>query len=186
MEQTADQARAVLTGYLAAVARGDRTAFRALYDATAGKLYATVLPILSDRDLARDVLQDVYVKIFERASDFDATRASPITWMATIARNRALDEVRRVKPAALEDQAEGFDPASEFVHPLDGRERSEELKRLMNCLSGLDEERRSMVLLAYYKGASRDALATRFGRPVATIKTILHRSLGQLRECLGT
>ncbi len=82
--------------------------------------------------------------------------------MATIARNRALDEVRRVKPAALEDQAEGFDPASEFVHPLDGRERSEELKRLMNCLSGLDEERRSMVLLAYYKGASRDTLADAF------------------------
>ncbi len=79
MEQTADQARAVLTGYLAAVARGDRTAFRALYDATAGKLYATVLPILSDRDLARDVLQDVYVKIFERAGILmpPAPRPSP-------------------------------------------------------------------------------------------------------------
>jgi RNA polymerase sigma-70 factor, ECF subfamily len=178
--------RETLLGHLSRVAQGDRQAFRALYGATSAKLFGTVLRITGNRDQANDILQDVYVKIFERAADFDPTRASPITWLATIARNHAIDEMRRIKPAMLADQPEGFDPPAETGHPLDGRERSEELKRLMACLSGLESEKRQMVMLAYYRGATRDALATQFNRPVATIKTILHRALGQLRECLGT
>jgi RNA polymerase sigma-70 factor, ECF subfamily len=177
--------RESLVGHLGRVAAGDRTAFRALYEATSAKLFGTVLRIVADRDRARDVLQDVYVRIYQKASEFDAARASPITWMATIARNRALDEVRRVRPLAIEDQPEGFDPPAESGHPLDGRERSEELQRLMNCLSGLDSDKRQMVMLAYYKGMTREALARQFSKPIATVKTILHRALGQLRECLG-
>jgi RNA polymerase sigma-70 factor (ECF subfamily) len=132
------------------------------------------------------VLQEAYVRVWEKAGEFDPVKGSAIAWMATIARNRALDEVRRVRPASLEDQPESFEPAADEVDPLAARERSEGLARLIDCLQGLDEEKRAIVLLAYYRGSSREALAKRFGRPVATIKTWLHRSLAQLRDCLST
>jgi RNA polymerase sigma-70 factor, ECF subfamily len=177
------EARQALVLLMNQVGQGDRAAFRPLYDATSAKLYGIIIRILRDPDQSRDILQEVYVRIFERARDFDASVASPITWMAAIARNRALDEVRRARPA-LVDIGEDFDPPAETQHPLDGRERSEELQRLMACLSGLDAEKRQMVMLAYYKGTTREALSQKFARPVATIKTVLHRSLAQLRECL--
>jgi len=77
------------------VAARDKAAFSALYDVTSAKLYGVVVRILHRRDLADDVLQEVYIRIWERAVDYDAGKGSPITWMAAIARNRALDEVRR-------------------------------------------------------------------------------------------
>ncbi len=133
--------------------------------------------------LAADALQEAYVRIWEKAGEFDPVKGSPLAWMATIARNRALDEVRRVRPSSLEDQPDGLRPAAEDIDPLAARERSEGLAALVECLQALDEEKRAIVLLAYYRGLSRDALAKRFGRPVPTIKTWLHRSLAQLRDC---
>jgi RNA polymerase sigma-70 factor, ECF subfamily len=168
------------------IAARDAAAFAALYQQTSAKLYGVVARILNRGDAASDVLQEVYVRIWERASEFDPAKGSALAWMATIARNRALDEVRRVRPGSLEDQPEGFEPAADEVDPLGPRERSEELAKLIGCLQRLDEEKRDVVLLAYYRGLSREALAERFGRPVATIKTWLHRSLAQLRDCLAS
>jgi RNA polymerase sigma-70 factor (ECF subfamily) len=175
-----------LTQLLSRVAGRDAAAFAALYKQTSAKLYGVVARILTRGDVAADVLQEAYVRIWEKAGDFDPVKGSPLAWMATIARNRALDEVRRVRPVSLEDQPEGFEPAAEDIDPLATRERSEGLSALINCLKGLDEEKRAIVLLAYYRGSSREALAKRFGRPVPTIKTWLHRSLAQLRDCLAS
>ena len=175
-----------ITELMERVARKDRAAFAALYRATSAKMFGTALRILRRRELAEEILQEVYTKVWERAGDFDPSKASPVTWMATIVRNRALDEVRRKAPAHLEDMPEGFEPAADLQHPLAGRERSECLKRLLACLDKLEPQRRQMVLLAYYHGASREALAKRFDRPVPTIKTWLHRSLAQLRDCLAS
>ena len=175
-----------LTHLLRRVAARDAAAFAALYKQTSAKLYGVVARILNRSDIAADVLQEAYVRVWEKAGEFDPVKGSAIAWMATIARNRALDEVRRVRPASLEDQPESFEPAADEVDPLAARERSEGLARLIDCLQGLDEEKRAIVLLAYYRGSSREALAKRFGRPVATIKTWLHRSLAQLRDCLST
>ena len=168
------------------MASGDRAAFAALYKQTHAKLYGVIARILIRNDLAGEVLQEVYVRIWRKAGDFDPAKGSPIAWMATIARNRALDEVRRVKPLALEDMPDGFEPQAEEVDPLAARDRSERLTALMRCLSRLDEEKRQIVLLAYYRGFSREALARRFSRPVPTIKTWLHRSLAQLKDCLSS
>jgi RNA polymerase sigma-70 factor (ECF subfamily) len=175
-----------LTDLMIRIATRDAAAFSALYKQTSAKLYGVVARILTRGDVAADVLQEVYVRIWEKAGEFDPVRGSPLAWMATIARNRALDEVRRVRPVSLEDQPEGFEPAAEEIDPLAARERSEGLTRLVDCLKGLDEEKRAIVLLAYYRGSSREALAKRFGRPVPTIKTWLHRSLAQLRDCLSS
>jgi RNA polymerase sigma-70 factor (ECF subfamily) len=175
-----------LTGLLIRIAARDAAAFSSLYQQTNAKLYGVVARILTRGDVAADVLQEAYVRIWEKAGDFDPVRGSALAWMATIARNRALDEVRRVRPVSLEDQPEGFEPAAEEIDPLAARERSEGLAALVDCLKALDEEKRAIVLLAYYRGASREALAKRFGRPVPTIKTWLHRSLAQLRDCLAS
>ena len=175
-----------LSNLLSRIAARDATAFAALYKQTNPKLYGVVARILTRGDAAADALQEVYVRIWEKAGEFDPHKGSPLAWMATIARNRALDEVRRVRPVSLEDQPEGFEPAAEEIDPLAARERSEGLAALVDCLKALDEEKRAIVLLAYYRGASREALAKRFGRPVPTIKTWLHRSLAQLRDCLAS
>jgi RNA polymerase sigma-70 factor, ECF subfamily len=175
-----------LSNLLSRIAMRDAAAFAALYKQTNAKLYGVVARILTRGDAAADALQEVYVRIWEKAGEFDSLKGSPLAWMATIARNRALDEVRRVRPVSLEDQPEGFEPAAEEIDPLAARERSEGLTALVDCLKALDEEKRAIVLLAYYRGSSREALAKRFGRPVPTIKTWLHRSLAQLRDCLAS
>jgi RNA polymerase sigma-70 factor (ECF subfamily) len=175
-----------LNNLLSRIATRDAVAFASLYKQTNAKLYGVVARILTRGDAAADALQEVYVRIWEKAGEFDPLKGSPLAWMATIARNRALDEVRRVRPVSLEDQPEGFEPAAEEIDPLAARERSEGLTALVDCLKALDEEKRAVVLLAYYRGLSREALARRFGRPVPTIKTWLHRSLAQLRDCLAS
>jgi RNA polymerase sigma-70 factor (ECF subfamily) len=177
---------AELAELLHRVAARDSVAFSKLYKQTAAKLNGVISRILARRDLSGEVLQEVYVRIWEKAGDYNVDRGSPIAWMATIARNRALDEIRRVRPVSLEDMPEGFEPAAEDVDPLAARDRSERLTALLECLKGLDEEKREAVLLAYYRGFSREALARRLGRPVPTIKTWLRRGLAQLRDCLSS
>ena len=174
-----------LVSLLGRVAARDRTAFDRLYAATSAKLYGIVLRILVRRELADEALQDVYVRVWQRAADFDPARASPITWMAAIARNRALDEVRRVRPVSIEEAPEVMDMATEDVSAFEQLAASEEARRLRRCLEALEPERRQIVLLAFYNGLSREELGTRFGRPAGTIKTWIHRSLAQLRVCLG-
>lgn len=176
-----------LAAILKQVAERDQDAFETLYHATSAKMYGIVLRILSSRSLADEVLQEVYVRIWQHAGDFNPDKASPITWMAAIARNRALDEARRpihaARPRDLDDLPE---IPADLEDPLAGRERSDGFKDLLRCLSLLDRERREILLLAYYRGMSRDDLARRFNHPTATIKTWLHRSLTQLRTCLAS
>ena len=148
-----------LAQLLGRVAARDAAAFATLYRATHAVLYGVVARILTRGDASGEALQEAYVRIWEKAGEFDLAKGSPLAWMATIARNRALDEVRRIRPTSLEEM------------PL-------------ACLGALDADKREAVLLAYYRGFSRDALARRFGAPTATIKTWLRRSLMQLRDCL--
>jgi RNA polymerase sigma-70 factor (ECF subfamily) len=173
-----------LAALLAKVAARDRAAFAALYRATAPKLYGVVARILAHGD-ASEALQEAYVKIWQRAGDYDAAKGSPLAWMATIARNRALDEARRSRPVSLEDMPEGFEPAGVSEHPLASRERSQTYAALMRCLDRLEPDKRALVLAAYYRGASREALAARYNAPVGTVKTWLRRSLAELRDCLS-
>jgi RNA polymerase sigma-70 factor (ECF subfamily) len=179
------EAAAELTALLARTAMRDREAFAELYRRTSAKLLGIILRILRRRDLADDVLQEVYIKIWERAGDFDSSRASPMTWISAIARNRAIDEIRRKGMMAIDDLPLSFEVAGDNPDPLASRERGDQLRGLLACLQELDPQRRLMVLLAYYHGASREALSQRFETPVPTIKTWLHRSLAQLRQCLA-
>src|SRR5215472_16998912 len=107
-----------LVWLLAAVAKGDRAAFERLYAATRAKLYGVVLRILRRTDLADEVMQDAYLRIWRSAGEFDPSRATPITWMVAIARNRALDVVRKKGEASIEDEAPATEAVSEEPTPL--------------------------------------------------------------------
>ncbi|WP_024512590.1 sigma-70 family RNA polymerase sigma factor [Bradyrhizobium sp. ARR65] len=174
-----------LVWLIAAVAKGDEEAFERLYAATRAKLYGVVLRILRRQDLAEEVIQDTYVRIWNGAGQFDPARASPITWMASIARNRAIDIVRRKGESAIEEEQGALEATAETPDPLARRDMTEELKRLLECIGRLEPDRQRLVLLAYYNGWSREQLAAKFEAPVNTIKTWLRRSLLDIRECLG-
>jgi RNA polymerase sigma-70 factor (ECF subfamily) len=175
-----------LVWLLATVAKGDRAAFERLYVATRAKLYGIVLRILRRADLADEVMQEAYLKIWNSAGQFDPALASPITWMVAIARNRAIDMVRKKSEVSIEEDSEAFEVAADSPDPLAKREMTEELRRLLACMGRLEEERRRLVLLAYYGGWSREQLAAKFEKPVNTIKTWLRRALLEIRECLGS
>lgn len=175
-----------LSDLIRRVGAGDREAFAAVYSATSAKLYGVVLRILRRNDLADEVLQETYVKVWQNAASFDPARASPITWMATIARNRALDEVRKPAAMSLDDAPGALDAPDPQPLALAVMEASADLTRLLACLDALELERREIVKLAYLEGCSREELGRRFGHPAATIKTWLHRSLKQLKGCLAS
>ena len=172
---------AELVWLLAAVAKGDQAAFERLYSATRAKLYGVTLRILRRADLADEVIQETYLKIWGSAGQFDPALASPITWMVAIARNRAIDLIRKKADVSLEEVPEVMEVAADTPEPLAAREMTEELKRLLGCIGRLDAERRKLVLLAYYNGWSREQLAKQFGKPVNSIKTWLRRSLIEIR-----
>ena len=177
---------AELVWLLASVSKGDQAAFERLYAATRAKLYGVVLRILRRADLADEVMQDTYLKVWRSAAEFDPRLASPMTWMVAIARNRAIDLLRKKAEVSIEEETAALEVAGDNPDPLARREITDELRRLLACLGALDEERRRIVLLAYYNGWSREQLAAKFDKPVNTIKTWLRRSLIDLRECLGS
>jgi RNA polymerase sigma-70 factor, ECF subfamily len=171
---------------LARVATGDRMAFADLYAATSAKLYGIIIQILKRRDLSDEILQEVYLKIWQMAGAYEPAKGSPITWMAAIARNRAIDEVRRVTPVSIDDAPETFQLKSHEPDAFSTLQSKQDMQRLLTCIDALGAERREMVLLAYFDGASREALAAKFAKPVATIKTWLHRSIAELKDCVGS
>jgi RNA polymerase sigma-70 factor (ECF subfamily) len=142
-----------------------------------------VLRILRRADLADEVMQETFLKIWRSAGQFDPLRASPITWMVAIARNRTIDLLRR-NEISLDEEAEAMEVASDNPDPLASRELSEDLQRLLASIGRLPPKRQRLVLLAYYNGWSRERLATELETPVNTIKTRLRRSLLDIRKCM--
>ncbi len=175
---------AALQALLLAVAAQDRLAFRKLYDAVSPKLFGTVLRIVRNRPAAEEVLQDVFLRIWQNASSYAPATAAAGVWMNSIARNRSIDVLRQrgyVQVSAVDGASDWFEKVAE------DRDREGDMidnASLRRCLEGIEPQARSCVLLAYYEGFSREELAQRFDRPVNTIKTWLHRSLGNLRACL--
>jgi RNA polymerase sigma-70 factor (ECF subfamily) len=169
-----------LSGLLEAVASGDRVAFRMLYEATAPKLFGVVLRITRNRSLAEEVLQDTFVKVWQKAERFTPDAGQPMAWLTAIARNRAIDRLRSERF----DRVDGSDDDILARLPAPAAGDPATRRALLLCLSGLDEEARACVILAYCSGFSREELAKRFKRPVGTIKTLLHRSIKLLRDCL--
>ena len=166
------------------IATGDRDALRQLYQATSSKLFGVCLRILSDKDESEDVLQEVYVTIWRRADRFDASRASVMTWISTIARNRAIDRLRARGPLAHAEQVEELeiaDPAPEAVALLESAEQGSALQQ---CLAELDERTQHAIRTAFFEGVTYEALAKRLETPLGTVKSWIRRGLMKLKGCL--
>lgn len=172
---------------LQSVAGGDRRAFRDLYDATAPKLLGIAVRILRDRGLAEEILQDVYLRVWRNASRYSPEAGSPMTWLSTIARNRAIDVVRSRKAEPIAAAPVG-DLDGDWLEKLAGQAGGDvdhaDAEALRQCLGRVDAELRQCLVLAYCEGYSREELAERFDRNVNTVKTWLRRGLSALRVCL--
>lgn len=182
---TGDTDRQRLVDDLQRVARGDRAALQSVYDRTSAKLFGICLRISRDRELAEDVLQDVYLKVWHRAGRFDAAKASPITWLAAIARNTAIDAIRKrgrrdeVSDDILADFEDDTPRADALV------EQGQDRARVVACLDALDGEQKRSIREAFFGGFTYSEMAERRGVPLGTMKSWIRRGLARMKECLG-
>lgn len=182
----ADVSRQALNLNIKRVANGDRSALQAVYDATSAKLFGVVLRILNDRSEAEDVLQEVYITVWTKAGQFDESRASPITWLATLARNRAIDRQRQVGRRIQRPIEDADDIPDDKESGLDAVLRSETSTRLDGCISELEDSQQKALKTAFFEGRTYEEVASLFGVPTGTMKSWIRRSLIKLKACLGT
>ncbi|HET7268285.1 MAG TPA: sigma-70 family RNA polymerase sigma factor [Oleiagrimonas sp.] len=173
--------RDALAGLLHAVGEGDRQAFAELYRHTSGKLYGVCLRVLHSRDEADEILQEAYITVWRRAASFDAGRASPMTWLVTVTRNKAIDRLRKHRETLTDEPIE---QASDDPTPPADAQLSQERQRLQRCLDQLDAPQRHAVREAFFSGATYMQLAARQNVPLGTMKSWIRRSLIRLRTCL--
>ncbi len=176
--------RAQIEDLIARTALRDREAFAALYDATQATLFGICLRVLKDRTDAEDALQDVYVRIWQKAGTYAVTGHSPMTWLITLARNQAIDRLRARKPAATEAAAPERVPDTQ-PGPEAAAVMASEARRIALCMDELPPDRADAVRGAYLDGETYQTLAARHGVPLNTMRTWLRRSLAKLRECLS-
>ncbi|WP_230770789.1 MULTISPECIES: sigma-70 family RNA polymerase sigma factor [unclassified Sphingomonas] len=179
-----DMERARLAMAIGQLGTGDSVAMRLVYDRTSAKLFAVCLRVLKDPALAEEVLQDVYLKVWHHADRFDSVRASPITWLCSIARNTAIDRLRSAQrqPVAdgeLPDIVPDESPLADVVI-----EQRQEQDRMLACIAKLDGGHAICIRAAFFDGYSYGELADRHRVPIGTMKSWIRRSLLRLRECL--
>ena len=185
-----------LAGLLARTALADRAAFAELYQRTSGHLFAVLLRIQRDRSQAEDLLQEVYVAVWRAAGGFDVARSQPLTWLTSIARNRAIDSLRRhqAQPHLVsttrdaEDDDERADAVEGAVAPGSGPlellDQACDARELTRCMQGLSAVQRQSVALAFYDGLSHAEVAEHLHQPLGTVKSWLRRALQTLKDCL--
>jgi RNA polymerase sigma-70 factor, ECF subfamily len=194
-----------LAALLARVAREDAAALRTLYELTAAKLFGVVLRILVRREWAEEALQDAFINIWRYAGDYRENLAAPLTWMTAIARNRALDFLRRQKTERAESVGRADAGVSgkttialaewneTFEDLLPGDERdpaesallSEAARQLAICMERLDANQRQAVALAYLRDQSHGEIAQTLSVPLGTVKSWIRRGLEKLKLCMG-
>jgi RNA polymerase sigma-70 factor (ECF subfamily) len=183
-----------LSQLLARAGLGDRGAFGQLYERTSGHLFAVLLRIQRDRAQAEDLLQEVYVSVWKAAASFDAARSQPLTWLTHIARNRAIDSLRRAQAQprtdslSREEDDERPDPqdslASTDPGPLDLLGQASDKRQLSHCMEHLSPPQRQSVALAFFDGLSHAEVAEQLREPLGTVKSWVRRALQTLKGCL--
>lgn len=173
-----------LEDLLVACSRGEQMALRRLYDETSSQLFGVAVRILGDRQLAEDVLQDAYVKIWQRSREFQSARGSAKAWMISILRYRAIDVRRSMMRRGMTTPLDETIP-SDGPSPLSSAERAEEISRLRTCLGDLNDQQRKSVMLAYLQGWTHTELAEHLGAPLGTVKSWIRRGLLTLKECMA-
>jgi RNA polymerase sigma-70 factor (ECF subfamily) len=160
----------------------DAAAFRALYDKTSPILFARVLRMLRRRSVAEEVLQDVYVRIWQRAAQFQAHKGRALAWMVTIARYCAIDLMRRERMTLVSDDAiaEHADESAQEFGAIEKPNNFDE------CISQLNEKTRACLTLAFVEGRSHDEIAQITTNPLGSVKSWIRRGLLSLKQCLSS
>jgi RNA polymerase sigma factor (sigma-70 family) len=182
--EPAAAARAALVEALVATGEQDRSAFQRVYRLTSAKLFGVCLRICGDHQAAEDVLHEVYLTVWKRAGGYEPGRSSPITWLATIARNRAIDWRRATTSRPALPLGDAPDVADDTPSAVDLLVRKEGDRALHLCLDRLDDSQREAIRSAFFGGLTYAELADRQAVPLGTMKSWVRRGLLRLKECL--
>ena len=158
----------------------DRKAFETLYRLSSPRLFSALLRIFNRRDLAEDVLQEVYIKIWDNAHLYHEQKGTAITWMLTLARNKAIDWLRKMPSRETID----IELITETSAEEQQTSHDEIFELLDKCFQQLHDEYRSAISLSYIHGLSHSELAKKLDKPIGTVKSWVRRGVGQLQRCL--
>ena len=172
-----------LAPLLTGIAAGDRAALAALYQRTSAKLFGICIRLLPSEADAQDVLQEVYLTVWRKAGLYDQAKASPITWLAVMARNKAIDRLRG-KQLDMDPLEAANDVAADDPSAFDMVEQGQERERLSRCLGELEPQHAAIIRSAFVDGLTYAELAARDAVPLGTMKSWIRRGLLRLRGCL--
>jgi RNA polymerase sigma-70 factor, ECF subfamily len=165
------------------VAHGDREAFSALYDQYSGVLYATALKILNDAKEAEDVLQEVFVQIWDKAGNYNPNLGRPLTWLLTLTRNKAIDRLRSAQRRYKLVEAATPELAENQSKP-DEKFNTDQNLIIRTAVHNLPAEQRQAIELAYFGGLTQDEISQNLQQPLGTIKARIRRGMLKLRDSL--
>lgn len=165
---------------LARIAQGDETAMEAIFKRYSGPVYSVALRVLHDTGQAEDVMQEIFLQLWRKPEAFVHGRGSLGAWLVVVARNRAVDVLRRRKPTDSVDDVVLASPCDISAEA----ERNGMMEKVRVILAGLPEEQRKSLELAYFEGLSHTEIASRTGDPLGTVKTRIRLGLMSLRKAL--
>jgi RNA polymerase sigma-70 factor, ECF subfamily len=167
---------------IAAIRAGNQEAMGKLYDRYSAVVYSVALRVLADTSSAEDVLQEIFMQLWRSPGSFDASRGNLAPWLAVIARNRAVDVLRKRKPQT------DIDEAIVAVEPdmASDADRSRANEKVRTALKGMPAAQRSALEMAYFEGYSHSEIAAKTGEPLGTIKTRIRAGLMLLRKAVQT
>lgn len=170
------------------IQKGEETALEALYDATASRVYGLAVKIVSNPELAEEVVGDVFLQVWRKARDFDAERAIPLAWLLMICRSRALDKLRREKRITKNQcrQDENAEPEAINVQsPLENLSHNEMSDNVHEALLQLNDKQRQFIMLAFYKDMSHQEISDYTGDPLGTVKSGIRRAQILLKQIMS-
>jgi len=189
MEQEPDPQIDAEIALLGRVAQGDRRGFEELYDRFSGVLFSTAYRVLNNQDAAEDVLQDVFIQIWEKAPLYDPSRGKPMTWAITLTRNKAIDRLRstqrrgRLQEELVQESqtSEQFDARSSF----DAASTSDTNKLVHEAIQKLSKDQREAIELAFFSSLTQTEISERLKLPLGTVKARIRRGMMRLKELLS-
>jgi RNA polymerase sigma-70 factor (ECF subfamily) len=172
---------------IVALTRGEAWAMTALYDRYARLVYSLAFKVLNDRAAAEETVQEVFVKVWRRAYDYDAARGKFSAWLTGIAHHHAIDELRRrrVRPIASEDEDALANVATDMPAPDDAVQQSFEHQRILDALQEIPGEQRRCIEMAYFEGYTQEEIAERLNEPLGTVKTRMRLGMQKLKGLLA-
>ena len=171
------------------IGQGDQESFAIYYDRIAGTLFSIAYRLLHSREAAEDVLQEVFVQIWEKAPLYDPARGKPTTWAVTMTRNKAIDRMRSIQRRSrlqedLQQEATTAEPTGE-QSSFDAVAIGESAKLLRDAMRELGDDQREALELTYFHSLSQSEIAEHLGQPLGTVKARIRRGLVKLRELIA-